>query len=49
MSDEFHQTFVDGRVGSPVDVGIDATGIALAYLAVRLSRRRRTADDRSGA
>ncbi len=49
VSDEFHQTFVDGRVGSPVDVGIDATGIALAYLAVRLSRRRRTADDRSGA
>jgi VanZ family protein len=40
VSDELHQTFVDGRVGSPVDVLIDATGIALAYLAVRLRRRR---------
>ena len=49
VTDEFHQTFVDSRVGSPVDVVIDATGIALAYLAVRLSRRRRTAGDRSRA
>jgi VanZ family protein len=40
VSDEFHQTFVDGRVGSAVDVLIDATGIALAYLVVRLTRRR---------
>jgi VanZ family protein len=29
-SDEFHQTFVDDRTGTPVDVGIDAIGIALA-------------------
>ena len=34
-SDEFHQTFVRGRHGSPVDVAIDAVGIALAILAVR--------------
>jgi VanZ family protein len=33
-SDEYHQTFVDNRHGSPVDVGIDAIGIALACLVV---------------
>ena len=32
-SDEFHQTFVRGRHGSPIDVGIDAAG-ALIGLAV---------------
>ncbi len=41
VSDEFHQSFVEGRVGSPVDVLIDATGVLLAYLAVRLHARRR--------
>jgi VanZ family protein len=35
-TDEYHQTFVDGRFGSPVDVGIDAIGIALACLAIHL-------------
>ncbi len=38
ISDEYHQTFVDGRHGSPVDVGIDSIGIAAAVLLVR-SRR----------
>jgi VanZ family protein len=33
-SDEFHQTFVRGRHGSPIDVGIDAAG-ALVGLALR--------------
>jgi VanZ family protein len=28
-SDELHQTFVRGRHGSPVDVAIDAVGIAI--------------------
>ena len=37
-SDEFHQTFVRGRHGSPIDVGIDAVG-ALVGLAVLRSRR----------
>jgi VanZ family protein len=41
-SDEFHQHFVQGRHGTPVDVGIDAIGIALALLAVHLRRRRAT-------
>ena len=35
VSDEFHQTFVAGRSGSPIDVAIDLAGIlvALALLA----------------
>ena len=40
VSDEYHQSFVEGRVGSPVDVLIDASGVALAMLAVRLRERR---------
>ena len=43
-SDEWHQTFVDGRGGTPVDVAIDAAGVGLAGLAVVLiARRRKTA------
>jgi VanZ family protein len=38
-TDEFHQHFVHGRHGTPVDVLIDATGAAIA---VFLIRRRRT-------
>lgn len=38
-SDEFHQSFVPGRNGSPVDVLIDTAGAALA---ARLARRRET-------
>jgi VanZ family protein len=43
-SDEFHQTFVDGRHGTPVDVLIDAIGVALAcwFASVQARRRRRT-------
>ena len=37
-SDEFHQSFVDGRHGTPVDVLIDAVGIAIAF--VLYTRRR---------
>src|ERR671931_692280 len=29
-TDEFHQTFVHGRTGTPVDVGIDSIGMAIA-------------------
>ena len=45
VTDELHQTTVEGRHGSRVDVLIDAAGIALAMLAVHLharSRRRRS-------
>jgi VanZ family protein len=29
-TDEYHQSFVETRNGSPIDVGVDAIGIALA-------------------
>ena len=38
VSDEYHQTFVTGRHGSPVDVGVDAIGIGAAVLLVRSER-----------
>jgi VanZ family protein len=38
-SDEFHQTFVDGRHGTPVDVLIDAVGMTLAVLYARRRSR----------
>jgi VanZ family protein len=37
-TDEFHQTFVRGREGTPRDVGIDAIGMAIAVLAIRMRR-----------
>jgi hypothetical protein len=40
-SDEVHQTFVEGRHGTPVDVAIDAVGIGLAVLARTIAARRR--------
>jgi VanZ family protein len=41
ISDEVHQTFVDGRHGTPVDVAIDTFGIGLAALAWKVFERRR--------
>ena len=38
VTDELHQTTVDGRHGSPLDVLIDAIGVALAYAAARRVR-----------
>ena len=38
VTDELHQTTVEGRVGSPVDVLIDSAGVALAMLAARRVR-----------
>jgi VanZ family protein len=40
ISDEYHQSFVEGRHATPVDVGIDSLGIAIAALALRASRAR---------
>jgi len=40
ISDEYHQTFVTGRHGSPIDVGIDSIGIAIAVLLARSERVR---------
>jgi VanZ family protein len=40
-TDEFHQHFIHGRHGTPVDVGIDALGAAAAVVLIR--RRTRAA------
>jgi VanZ family protein len=40
-TDEYHQHFVEGRVGAPVDVLIDSAGVALAIVAMRGAQRRR--------
>src|SRR6266508_6967433 len=37
-SDELHQHFVRGRHASPVDVAIDAVGVALGMLILRRAR-----------
>jgi VanZ family protein len=42
-SDELHQHFVRGRHATPRDWLIDAAGVAIAMLAVRVVRRRRAA------
>ena len=42
-TDEYHQTFVHGRVGSPVDWAIDAAGVAIAWCVWTAYARRRTA------
>jgi VanZ family protein len=40
-TDEFHQTFVDGRQGTPVDVLIDSIGMTIAALVIYARRRSR--------
>ena len=42
-TDEYHQIFVHGRHGSPVDWAIDAAGVAAAWAAWTVYRRRRIA------
>jgi ABC-type enterochelin transport system permease subunit len=44
-TDELHQTFVHGRTGTPVDIGIDAIGITIAAFLIDL--RRKTPDPRT--
>jgi hypothetical protein len=34
VSDEWHQSFVEGRNGSPIDVGIDTIGIVVGALLI---------------
>ena len=41
VSDELHQTFVEGRVGAPLDVAIDTLGALLGVLAWAYVVRRR--------
>jgi VanZ family protein len=38
LTDEYHQTFVDGRHGSPLDWAIDTAGAAVVALRVRGAR-----------
>ena len=42
-SDEIHQTFVTGRHGTPVDVAIDAVGVAIGIALWQSARARRLA------
>ncbi len=39
VSDEVHQSFVEGRVGSPVDWAIDTVGVALGVLVLLRASR----------
>jgi VanZ family protein len=48
ISDEYHQTFVHGRHGSPVDVAIDMAGVAVAVLLVRRLGTRAALRQRTG-
>jgi VanZ family protein len=42
VTDELHQTTVEGRHGTPIDVLIDTAGVAIAmFLATRARTRRR--------
>lgn len=41
VTDEYHQTFVDGRHGAPLDVLIDSTGVLIAVLIERYVRSSR--------
>jgi VanZ family protein len=43
VSDEVHQLFVPGRAGSPVDVAIDAVGVAVGVLLWQSLAARRLA------
>ena len=47
-SDEYHQTFVEGRTGSPADVFIDAVGVVIAVALLRYHRALRTTVGRRG-
>ena len=40
-TDELHQSFVEGRRGAPLDVAIDAVGVALGVLCWKLLQRAR--------
>jgi VanZ family protein len=44
VTDEYHQSLVDTRHGSPVDLAIDAIGIALAYLTLKVAITERRKD-----
>src|SRR3712207_859746 len=39
VSDEIHQTFVEGRAGTPLDVAIDAVGVLVGLALLRRFHR----------
>jgi len=43
VSDEIHQSLVPGRMGAPLDVAIDAIGVALGVVLWQTIRTRRLA------
>jgi VanZ family protein len=43
ITDEYHQSFVDGRHGTPIDWAIDSAGAALAAIALLRTRSRAAA------
>jgi VanZ family protein len=43
VSDEVHQAFVPGRLGSPLDVAIDAAGVVCGVVLWERARARRLA------
>jgi VanZ family protein len=43
VSDEIHQSFVPGRMGSPLDVAIDAVVVGIGVALWQLARTRRLA------
>ncbi|MFA5107446.1 MAG: VanZ family protein [Patescibacteria group bacterium] len=42
VTDEWHQTFVTGRVGTPTDVGIDSLGAIAGVVLFASIRRKRS-------
>jgi VanZ family protein len=48
FGDEYHQSFVEGRSGSALDVGIDLTGIVIASLLLRYDHRVRSVLEKDG-
>jgi VanZ family protein len=48
-TDEFHQSFVPGRTGTPVDVGIDSIGMAIAAMLIAARRLPRSMRGSAGA
>jgi VanZ family protein len=43
VSDELHQSFVPGRMGSPLDIALDTVGVAIGIALWQVVRMRRLA------
>jgi VanZ family protein len=44
VTDEIHQSFVEGRHGSPFDVAVDAVGVAVGIFILRFLQTRPVSD-----